>query len=265
MEIWGAIFRLSIAITISIFLSILAMKALKFTGADLKEVKQRNRSDVLIIAGVFNILFIVAVALLLKLWDHEPITKLGFSIKMFDLLFILIALIISIGFALWFVGYLNKKEVITITRVQGLFRNTKGLSGASLGFIVLFIAALQEEILFRGYFAYVLLPFGLYYALVISAIIFTLWHFLTNKVNLFQAIDWFLGGIMLFYAFWLSGSIWVAAIIHFSRNFTNVLVFDITGENSIISFKKPFPARYKTIYTIIYSLAIIVFAFVYYT
>ncbi len=265
MEAKGAIFRLAVAIVISICLSLLAFGTIKLSGTDLKEVKQRNKPKVFIIAGIFNLLFIVAVELLLKIWDHQSLSRLGFSFSSADLLFILIAFCTSIGFALLFVWFLDQRKVITITRVHGLFRHTNGLAGTHLGFVVLFVAALQEEILFRGYFAYVLLPFGFYYALLVSSFFFTAWHFLTNKVNVFQAIDWFIGGVMLFYVFWLSGSIWVAALIHFSRNFTNVLVFDLTGTNSILSLKKPLPGRYKTVYTIIYSVGIIAFGFFYFS
>ncbi len=264
MDITNAIFHLLAVIAISVLLSVLAMLTIKLTAIDLKDIRQRNKPLVLIIAGIFNLLFILAVKCLLLFWDHQPLSVLGFSFHIPDIWFVLTGLVLSIGLSLGYVWMLNKYKVISITRVKNYFSQVESLPVMFLVFLVLFIAALQEEILFRGYFAYILLPSGFFYALIISATIFTLWHFLTNKVNMFQAIDWFLGGIMLFCIYWLSGSVWVAAIIHFSRNLTNVIVFGIAGTNSVISFERPIQPRYKTYYTIIYTVIIILWGLVYY-
>ena len=259
-----AILQLLTVIGISIFLSVSAMQAIKLTGADLKDMKQRNRPDVLIIAAVFNLLFIVAVGLVLKLWDHQSISILGFSFAYTDIPFVLFAILFTAGFALLFIWYLNRKMVIKVSWVKSYFSNTSGNAQLIPVFIVLFIAALQEEVLFRGYFAHVLLPYGFFYALFISALIFTFWHYLTNKVSLLQTLDWFIGGILLFLIYWLSGSIWVAAIVHFSRNFNNVVIFNIGSQNAIVEYEKPFPSGYKTMYTLSSSLFLILAGFCYY-
>ena len=159
---------------------------------------------------------------------------------------------------------LNNMGKINIAWVKDHLKNNEDFAGVILALLVLFVAALQEEILFRGYLAYILMPFGFLYALLFSTALFTLWHFITNKVNVFQIIDWILGGIMLFYIYWLSGSIWVSAVVHFSRNFTNVLIFNISGKNSIISYEEPLTPPLKTLYTILYSLLVISFGLAYY-
>lgn len=263
MDVINAILQILAAIVISVILSVLAMKTIKRTGADLKDMKQRSRTDVLLIAALFNLFFIIAVGLLLKLWNHVPISVLHFSLNKTNIAFLIIALIFSIGFATLYIWYLNRKHIIISQRVKNYFRNIDNWSGFLLGFIVLFIAALQEEILFRGYMAYVLVPFGFYYGLFISALLFTFWHFITNKVRFFQALDWLIGGIMLFLIFWLSGSIWVAAAIHFIRNFLNVVMFDISSGNAIIEYKKHMPSKYKTIYTIVNSIFLILILYSY--
>ncbi len=264
MGVVGIILRLLIAILISFVLSVIAMQAIKLTGADLKDFKQRNKPSVLAIAGFFNLLFIVVVALLLKIWDHKSILELGFSIQFHDYIFLGLALLLSISLASLYVSYLNLRGIVKVSLNKR--DNSPDISQISiiLTFLILFIAALQEEILFRGYFAFVLKPYGFYVALLISAISFTVWHFITNKVNMFQTIDWFLGGIMLFCIYWLSGSIWIAALVHYFRNITNVFVFDISGNHFVVAFKKPITPKFKTIYTISYSVIIIIFCFYFY-
>jgi len=257
MEVFGIISRLVVVILISTVLSIIAMQVIKLTGAYLKDFKQRNKPLVLTIAGFFNLLFIIAVAFILKIWDHEALSILGFSIQINDLIFLFTALVLAIGLAFLFVWYFHSQKVISVSWSKRENKSQADPMSLILVFIILFIAALQEEVLFRGYFAFVLKPLGFYYALLISAVVFTAWHFITNKVNVYQTIDWFLGGIMLFYIYWISGSIWVAALVHFSRNITNVIVFNISGNQFILSYEKPLPPQNKTIYTITYSLIII--------
>lgn len=264
MEVFGIISRLIVVILISTVLSIIAMQVIKLTGADLKDFKQRNKPLVLTIAGFFNLLFIVAVAAVLKLWDSEPLSILGFSIHLKDFIFLFIVLVLAIGLALLFVWYFHFQKVISVSWNKRENKPQASQISLLFVFIVLFIAALQEEVLFRGYFAFVLKPLGFYYALLISAVVFTAWHFITNKVNLYQTIDWFLGGIMLFYIYWVSGSIWVATFVHFSRNFTNVIVFNISGNQFILSYEKPLPPQNKTIYTITFSLIIILLGLSFY-
>ncbi|HKJ41115.1 MAG TPA: type II CAAX endopeptidase family protein, partial [Sunxiuqinia sp.] len=239
MEITQAILQILTAIVVSFFLSVLAMRTIKLTGADLKDVKQRNRKDVLVIAAIFNVLFIIIVSILLKFWNHQSISRLGFSFANKDIVLSVLTFTFTTGLAFLFISYLNRKKIISVSFVKNYFYHATGLSNLLLAFVVLFIAAFQEEILFRGYFALVLFPFGLISALIISSLAFTFWHYLTNKVRFYQTLDWFMGGIMLFLIYWLSGSIWVATIVHFSRNFINVTVFNISSSNAIVIYNKP--------------------------
>ena len=246
-----------VAITsLSIVLSLFALLSVRLAGVDIKDIKQRTSPRVLAIAMLFNLLFIVSVALIMKYWDHQSISVLGFSIGVKGLLYVIFVLLFSVTFAIFYVRILNVRKIIQI----GVLSTKKGISKFKsttlFGFLVLLVAALQEEILFRGYFSYVLLPYGFWYGLFISSMVFTLWHFLTNKAGLFQTTDWFMGGIMLFYIYWVSGSIWIAAMTHFGRNITNVLVFDISGSNSLVQYEKPIPPSYKSVYTILLSILI---------
>lgn len=137
-------------------------------------------------------------------------------------------------------------------------KKDENLAKTLFAFFVLIIAALQEEILFRGYLSVLLIRYGFFFALIVSTIIFTAWHFITNKANIFQVIDWFVGGALLFYIYHGTGSIWVATAVHFSRNFANVIIFDIAGTSSLLKLKSPVRPHFKSMYTIIASLLIFI-------
>lgn len=264
MEIPGIILRLIAVSLLAAILSILATLVIKATGVDLKDFRQRTKPVVLLIAMFFNLLFILVIYLIMRFWDQESILQLGFSLDTPELIFSVLALIISVSLALIFVWFLHSRKILSLKWAGFSMPGNKKLTSITLGYTVLFVAALQEEIMFRGYFVYLLLPAGFWYALIISALLFTLWHFLTNKVNIFQFTDWLLGGIMLFYIYWLSGSIWVSALVHFSRNLTNVLVFNISGSNSVIRYENPISPSYKTLYTILYSIVIMLTGYLYF-
>lgn len=256
MNVLGAILHLVAVTLVSVILSVLAIFSVRLAGVDIKDMKQRGNPRVLAIAMLFNLLFILSVGLILKFWDHRSIGVLGFNLGGRGALFVTFVLIFSVIFALLFLRFLRSGNAVHIRYLQRKPLESSMRAKALFGLLVLFVAALQEEILFRGYFSFILLPFGFWYAISISAIVFTGWHFLTNKAGFFQAADWLTGGIMLFFIYWISSSIWIAAFTHLSRNVTNVLVFDITGSNAIVQYEKPLKPMYKSLYTILLSALI---------
>jgi membrane protease YdiL (CAAX protease family) len=256
MDIPGAILRL-VAVTLgSIMLSVFAMYSVRMAGVDIKDVGQRNKPIVLVIAMFFNLLFIIFVSLILKFLDNHSLGVLGFTLGSRGTLFAVGTLIFTIVFGFLYVRFLHSRNIIHLSQQSAKPGNPGVRAATILGILVLFVAALQEEVLFRGYFAFILLPYGFWYGILISTVVFTLWHFLTNKAGFYQTTDWLMGGIMLFYIYWISGSIWVAALTHFSRNLTNVLVFDITGTSTLLTYEKPMKPKYKSLYTILLSTLI---------
>ena len=254
MTVSGSVMRILAASGLSVVLSILALVAVRSTGVDLKDFRNRNRPAVLAIAAFFNLLFILSVALLLRIWDQQPLSTLGFKTGKRDWLFAAFAMLVSVGLGMGWVTVLHRMKLLHLEPLKNRPFSNRSWYAELLALVVLFIAALQEEILFRGYFSFVLLPYGFFYAMVISAILFTVWHFLTNRAGMFQVLDWLIGGIMLFYIYFISGSVWVAALVHFSRNLTNVLVFNITGTSYLFSYEEPMKPSLKSAYTILYSI-----------
>lgn len=256
--------RILLVCLLSLALTLLAKFVAKIIGIDIKDITQRTNPNFLLLAVVFNLLFILAVAVILKFIDGKDMGVLHFTLDRTGVLFSLAAILITFLLAFGCIWILHIRNIISVKWVSHYFVNTKDISLKLLGFSVLFIAALQEEVMFRGYLNTVLSVYGVIGAIIWSSIIFTVWHFITNKVSLFQVIDWFLGGVMLFYVYLISGSIWVAAIVHFSRNFANVLVFNITNGNSLTTFDRPIRPFHKTMYTITLSVVILIFTYLYY-
>lgn len=249
---------------ISLLLSLAAFKFVQAIGIDITDFKQRTNPKFLFIAAVFNLIFIAVVFLILKFIDNKPFNILGFSMNNRVLSFSLIALVATLLMAFIFIKALQKFKVLNVRFIKNNFSNSQGILALILGYLVLFIAALQEEIMFRGYFTYLLLPYGFIHAMLLSSIIFTVWHFITNKVNLFQALDWLLGGLMLFYVYTCTGSIWASTIVHFSRNFANVLLLNAAQSNSLFEFDKPIPPKHKSIYTLTLSIVIALITYLFY-
>lgn len=266
MILISVIFKVLLVSFTAIMMSVLANVTAKGIGIDIKDIKQRTNPKFLFLAVVFNLLFILAVAVILKWIDGKNIRVLNWRLNITGIMFSLCAVLITFIIAFGFIGVLHKRKLITVKYVSKNLRakNLTGFIVKLLGFSVLFLAALQEEVMFRGYLGTVLRIYGTLSAMIITSVIFTAWHFITNKVSLFQAADWFLGGIMLFFVYAASGSIWVAAIVHFSRNFANVLAFNILNENSLVVFDRPVTPFYKTVYTSILSIAIIFLTYLYY-
>ncbi|MDD7793502.1 CPBP family intramembrane glutamic endopeptidase [Clostridium sp. 'White wine YQ'] len=260
MLILGVISKILLVLFLCILISLMANASAKVIGIDIKDVKQRTNVKFLFLAVIFNLLFILAVAVILKFIDNKNLSILNWTLNLKSIVFSLSGILATFLLAVTYVYILNKRGIIEAEYKPSRILNFKGL----FAFFVIFIAALQEEVMFRGYINTVLSVYGILASMFLSTLIFTLWHFITNKVSLYQCIDWFLGGIMLFYIYLVSGSIWVAAIIHFSRNFANVLVFNIAEGNSLVTFKKPVTPFYKTTYTLILSLLIMIFAYLYY-
>ncbi|MCB0664859.1 MAG: CPBP family intramembrane metalloprotease [Saprospiraceae bacterium] len=254
MEIFQAALQILSVIVLSVILSVMALRVIRAAGADLRNLHDRNRPVVLSIAAGFNLLFILMIALILRYWNHHTLAVLGLTLNVKDICFLIIAFVFMLGLAIFFIFFLQRREMVQISKIRRSFGNAG--AGIWISVIVLFIAALQEEFLFRGYFAFVLLPFGFYVGLLVSAAVFTLWHFLTNSVHLFQVVDWFVGGLLLFLIYYLSGSIWVVALVHVGRNLINVFVFGISASNSLIEYKRPIAPPQKTLYTISSSFAV---------
>lgn len=248
----------------SFLLSLLALLTVKGMGVDLKDVSQRTKPRVLLVASAFNLLFVLTVWMLLKLLDGKSLTILGFGLRANDLFAACVAIGITFGFAILFVRLWEKMGQWKVQRVRIPFTFSMDGMALPLAYLSLLLAAFQEEVMFRGYLNAVMEQLGFLEVVLLSSAIFTVWHFLTNKVQLYQALDWFVSGVMLMVAYRVSGSIWVVTFIHFNRNLANVLIWNIAGQGSIYSFDRQVNPKWKTAYTLVLSLVMMVLIWVCY-
>ncbi len=248
--------KVLLIVFISFLITLAAVKAVKLIGIDMKDFKQRTGFKFLGIGAFFNLLLIVTVFLIFHFLDGKNISGLGFDLSLNQAVFSLIALVLTLIISLATILILHNTHALNFQFRKIDWSDTTQNLTTLAGYGVLMIAALQEEILFRGYLSSLLIRYGFFFSLLLSTIIFTAWHFLTNKTNLYQVMDWFIGGALLYYLYIESGSIWLATFVHFSRNFANVLIFDIGGSSSVIKLESHITPPHKTLYTLLLSLMI---------
>ena len=93
-------------------------------------------------------------------------------------------------------------------------------------FILCILISLNEEILIRGY---VLNNFmqsmGKYWALIVSALIFTFFHALNPNINLLAVINLMLAGILLGVYYIHQQNLWFPVALHISWNYSEGAIF----------------------------------------
>lgn len=262
MNLIDVIIRVFMILLSAYGLTIGTMYLVKLVKIDIKDVSQRNGVKFMSIVLIGNFSFIIVVYLMMHYFDKKDLFSLGFHITWVYALIALIMFVLTVLIALLFVYVLQKMGKMNF-KIR-----TKVLSGMKkewvtffLSFFVLFLAALQEEIMYRGYFSYIFKEYEMITAMLLSSSLFTVWHFLGNKVNIFQMIEWFVCGILLFYLYDKSHSIWLVTFLHLSRNMTNVFVWDIADKYSFLKFDNPIQPRYKTIYTLLWTSIIAILTF----
>lgn len=101
------------------------------------------------------------------------------------------------------------------------------------GFIVSFVriallAAIIEELCFRGTTLQSLRKYGVSFAAIMSAIVFGIMH-----GNFLQAPFAFIAGIGLAYVCIITNSIWPSIIVHFCNNFISLAITYIIGDGEL--------------------------------
>jgi uncharacterized protein len=246
------VLRVSFVLFSTFLISIITILAIRLAKIDIKDFSQRIGVKFMLIALAGNLALILVVFLFMHFVEQKSFLSLGFHFPWFQSLF---SFFFTVLLSLLFVLVLRYKGKTNFHVSLSSFNGSKTkYYSILLSLFVLFIAALQEEIMFRGYLAFVFHEYSMVTAMILSTTIFTLWHFISNKVSLFQAIDWFICGIVLFFVYWESHSIWLIVILHYSRNISNVLIWNISNNYSFIKFETPPKASHKTIYTMTWAL-----------
>ena len=234
--------RIILAVFAYIVIALLASTIIRKTGKNLKEMGNRTSPKVLFIGAIANLCVLGTTLLLLLFLDNRPISSLGILFSKKELTFTAIGSVTILILATVFVGLLRQSGRFQVKQNKPLnnFSETVNFLG---GVIVLLIVALQEEVLYRGYITLNLLSFGPTIVILASTIIFTAIHLLTNRVSFYQILSWLIWGAIFSYVYLITGSIWVPAVLHFTTDLTNMLVFNIAGQFSLFEISPSITAR----------------------
>jgi len=238
--------RVLVVVGIYVVVALLASTLLGRTNRDLKDVKGRATKPVLIVGAVANLLVLAATLVFLVRVDGRPLSTLGLGLSVRDMSFggtavaALAASATALVMALRHFGLLR----VRVRRV----RDRPGWLLATAA--VLVVVALQEEVLYRGYVTVNLIDRGWAVVLLVSTLLFTAIHVLTNRVSLAQVASWLVGGVLLGCVYLVTGSIWIAAAIHFAIDMTNVMAFDLAGDLGVVELSPPLTASRRATYRV---------------
>jgi uncharacterized protein len=217
------IFYLFSMIAVMVLLGIPAILAIKgLTGVENINL-QLYDTDSVFIMSLYNTFIAAGITgltiLFIKVIDGKKIKHLGFRkyrLREDFLLGMVIGLvIIGSGF-----GILAASGYITITGISFNFAYLLG------SFILCILISWLEEISFRSYILNNLLSsFSRYNALVISAVLFALFHGLNPGITILAFTNLVLAGIILGIVYIYTRTIWFALSLHFSWNFFQGPVF----------------------------------------
>lgn len=236
LPVWARIVLIIISYLIltSVF-QIIGMLIANISITDLEDLANLNVTQLLIVQFLGLIALIIVVYIFRKFIDKKSIKSLGFSLvnRSTDIIagFIIALSIIGGGsLILYVLGYID------FTNIQFDFQSLL------LSFILFIIISLNEEILIRGYILNNLLTvMNKYYALIISAIIFTLFHSFNFDLSLFGITNIFLAGILLGTSYIFTKNLWFPISLHLFWNFFQGPVFgySVSGQkiDSLLTLK----------------------------
>lgn len=184
-----------------------------------------------------------------------PARAFSFTLSPKDALFSLVAGAITLGLAAAYLLWLSH------TGAHPLKLVVPSLGLLLIGFIGEF-GVLHEEILSRGYFFTLLQSrYGVGWALLASAVLFSLSHAFFKKVD-FMLVGHFLVGISLGYMYLKSGSLLVTTTVHAFHNFAADLF--LQGNNEGVSlgigwfqFSSPLGAAERLAFDLVLALAML--------
>ena len=129
--------------------------------------------------------------------------------------------LISIGFLiLYFAGYL---------KVTNILFNAEIVVGSFFFFLV---AAMIEEVMFRGYILNNLMEYGnKYVALLISSVLFALIHGLNPNLSIIAMVNLAIAGVVLGITYIYTKNIWYPVFLHVSWNYFQgpIYGFEVSG------------------------------------
>jgi membrane protease YdiL (CAAX protease family) len=250
-----SVFHITLAILIYLLVAAGTAVLIRKTGGNLKDMAGRTSTSVLLLSGAANLLILILTLALVIGFDKEPLSALGLSFSVRDGLFALVGAAVTLLLAIAFVRLRERGPVPSIT--QSPAAKAIGTRRMIVGWVVLLVVAIQEEMLYRGYITLNLFGLSPAWILVFTTAIFVLIHFMTNRIGKYQIVSWTVSGLVLGGAYLVSGSIWVPIILHLATDMTNVLVFHITGQPTISKAIPTFSVKDRATFRLLYGLVVV--------
>jgi membrane protease YdiL (CAAX protease family) len=229
LPVWARIVLviISYSILVGIF-QIIGMLIAKIPLTGLSALKDISIKQQLILQLFGFLPLILIVYTFRKFIDKKSIKSIGFSLKNRFAEIVagfIIALFIIGGGSLILYAF-NYVEFLNI-RID--------IYSLLLGFLLFIIISLNEEIFFRGYILNNLMSsMNKYLALIISAIIFSLFHSLNFNLSLIAMINLLLAGIILGSTYIFTKNLWFPISLHLFWNFFQgpILGYSVSGQKS---------------------------------
>lgn len=233
LPLWARIILVIIAyLVITVLFQLIGILAM---GYKLTELDQANLAGIeMLIIQFFGLLATIFVIYIFRVQiDRKSILSLGFSFKNRgkDLLmgFIVALLLIGLG-SIFLVAFGFVEFSYFMINIQSLVTS----------FLIFIIVALNEEVLIRGYVLNNLMTkLNKFLALVISAMIFALFHAFNQNASAIPLINIFLAGILLGAAYVYTKNLWFPISIHLFWNFFQgpILGYEVSGNETESIFK----------------------------
>ncbi|MCB2204822.1 CPBP family intramembrane metalloprotease [bacterium] len=254
---WMSILRIVIAYVIYFAGAILTAFGIRRFAGDLQDFTVRNSPRVLLLGGLANVVIMLAILSLLRFWDERPLSALGLAFAPTDFFAAIAGMLATFLLAVAYLALLHRTRRIESIEIVKPVVVHSDVINLLIGLSVLVAIVLQEEILNRGYLTLNLFPLDPLVIIVVSTATFVLIHFLTNRVSLYQVVSWTMGGLVLVTAYLLSGSLWLAAALHYANDAANMLVFNITGQYSFIRTSPSLTEAQRAGFRVLYGVVIL--------
>lgn len=174
-----------------------------------------------------SLVAIVLVLLISRSWNNWNSRELGFKKNQRAKLF-------GYGSLLAIVLLLIGTLILYLTGSIKLFSSGINLSNIIAPLLVFILVAIGEEMIFRGYVLNNLLfSFDKRIALIISGLVFALFHSMNPSVSWISILNIFAGGILLGTIYLYRKNIWMPIGFHFAWNFMQgpILGYPVSGLN----------------------------------
>ncbi|MCI3921184.1 CPBP family intramembrane metalloprotease [Paenibacillus sp. TRM 82003] len=212
---------------------------------------------------VMGSIWVFVVLKMLGAWEKKGLPDLGIKVNKTDIYFLVASFLISLTFLMGFTAFQGAHNNLVRIRYENFWdvQYLMLLGGSCLGWAA---AAFKEELLSRGFVLYQLRKVNVHKAVAVSAVLFMFLHFPTGGVNPYQAISWWLGGMLYAYAYVKSGSLIVSTGLHTIHNFLNELFIGRSSDFSAVILDHPVADVEKLLYELGLKGTLLVLVFVFY-